>query len=113
MAALTALSYIETLSGAPASATEHLLQALRVGPRDPLRPTVLLNLAMASGCARRYADGIAYAILGIRQPTPSNVRTKQPSVPNGRSAGEGYLRCHDQHRVKDPKILVLRDEPFL
>ena len=67
MAALTALSFIETVSGEPESAIEHLLEALRLSPRDPLRPTVLLNLAMASGCARRYADGVNYATLGIRE----------------------------------------------
>jgi len=67
MAALTALSFIEIVSGEPESAIEHLLEALRLSPRDPLRPTVLLNLAMASGCARRYADGVNYATLGIRE----------------------------------------------
>ena len=67
MAALTALSFIEIVSGWPESAIEHLLEALRVSPRDPLRPTVLLNLAMACGCARRYADGVNYATLGIRE----------------------------------------------
>ncbi len=67
MAALTALSFIEIVSGEPESAIEHLLEALRLSPRDPLRPTVLLNLAMASGCARRYADGVTYATLGIRE----------------------------------------------
>jgi adenylate cyclase len=67
MVALTALSFIETVSGEPESAIEHLLEALRLSPRDPQRPTVLLNLAMASGCARRYADGVNYATLGIRE----------------------------------------------
>jgi adenylate cyclase len=66
-AALGALSFIEILSGEPDRAIEHLLEALRLSPRDPLRPTVLLNLAMASGCARRYADGVNYATLGIRE----------------------------------------------
>ena len=28
---------------------------------------MLLNLAMACGCARRYADGVNYATLGIRE----------------------------------------------
>ncbi|OFX04302.1 MAG: hypothetical protein A3D94_18295, partial [Alphaproteobacteria bacterium RIFCSPHIGHO2_12_FULL_66_14] len=53
MASLTALSFVETVSGDPDSAIEHLLTALRVSPRDPQRPTVFLNLAMASGCAGR------------------------------------------------------------
>jgi len=67
MPSLTALSFIETVSGDPESAIEHLLQALRLSPRDPQRPTVFLNLAMACGCARRYADGVAYATTGIRE----------------------------------------------
>lgn len=67
MAAVTALSFIEILWGEPESAIEHLLEALRLSPRDPQRPTVLLNLAMASGCAGRYADGVDYATLGIRE----------------------------------------------
>ena len=67
MVALTSLSFIEIVSGEPESAIEHLLEALRLSPRDPQRPTVLLNLAMASGCARRYADGVNYATLGIRE----------------------------------------------
>jgi adenylate cyclase len=67
MAALTSLSFIEIVSGEPESAIEHLLEALRLSPRDPQRPSVLLNLAMASGCARRYADGVNYATLGIRE----------------------------------------------
>jgi adenylate cyclase len=67
MAALAALSFIEIVLGEPETAIEHLLAALRVSPRDPLKPTLLLNLAMASGCARRYADGVNYATLGIRE----------------------------------------------
>jgi len=67
MASLTTLSFVETVSGDPDSAIEHLLAALRLSPRDPQRPTVFLNLAMASGCAGRYADGVAYATLGIRE----------------------------------------------
>ena len=67
MVALTSLSFIETVSGEPESAIEHLLEALRLSPRDPQKPSVLLNLAMASGCARRYADGVNYATLGIRE----------------------------------------------
>ena len=67
MAALTALAFIEIVSGDPEGATQHLLEALRVSPRDSLKPTVLLNLAMASNCARRYADGVNYATLGLRE----------------------------------------------
>jgi adenylate cyclase len=67
MAAVTALSFIEILWGDPESAIEHLLESLRLSPRDPQRPIVLLNLAMASGCAGRYADGVGYATQGIRE----------------------------------------------
>ena len=67
MPAVTALSFIEIVWGEPESAIEHLLEALRLSPRDPQRPVVFLNLAMASGCAGRYADGVDYARLGIRE----------------------------------------------
>jgi adenylate cyclase len=67
MTAVTALSFIEIVWGEPESAIEHLLEALRLSPRDPHRATVFLNLAMASGCAGRYADGVDYARLGIRE----------------------------------------------
>jgi adenylate cyclase len=66
MAALTSLSFIEVVSGDPESAIDHLHQAMRLSPRDPRRQTVLLNLAMACECARRYEDGVTYARLGIR-----------------------------------------------
>ena len=67
MHAVTALSFIETVWGDPESAIVHLLEALRLSPRDPQRPVVFLTLAMASGCAGRYADGVDYATLGIRE----------------------------------------------
>ena len=67
MQAVTALSFIEIVWGEPESAIEHLLEALRLSPRDPQRPIVFLNLAMASGCAGRFADGVDYARLGIRE----------------------------------------------
>jgi adenylate cyclase len=67
MPALTALSFIETVAGNPERAIEHLMAALRLSPRDPQRPTVFLNLAMACGCAGRYADGVGYARAGISE----------------------------------------------
>jgi adenylate cyclase len=67
MTAVSALSFIEIVWGEPESAIEHLLEALRLSPRDPQRPIVLLNLAMASSCAGRYADGVGYATLGVRE----------------------------------------------
>ena len=41
--ALTALSFIEIVSQKPESAIEHLLEALRLSPRDPQRPSVLFE----------------------------------------------------------------------
>jgi adenylate cyclase len=67
MRAVTALSFIEIVWGDPENAIVHLLEALRLSPRDPQRFVVFLNLAMASGCAGRYADGVDYATLGIRE----------------------------------------------
>jgi adenylate cyclase len=67
MTAVSALSFIEIVWGDPESAIEHLLEALRLSPRDPQRPIVLLNLAMASSCAGRYRDGVGYATQGIRE----------------------------------------------
>jgi adenylate cyclase len=67
MAALTTLSFIEIVSGDPESAIRHLLEALRLSPRDPRRPTVFLNLAMACECAGRYQEGVAYARAGIAE----------------------------------------------
>jgi len=67
MVALTILSFIEIVSGDPESAIAHLLEAQRLSPRDPQRQTMMLNLAMACECARRYADGVEYAMLGIRE----------------------------------------------
>lgn len=67
MVALTILSFIEIVSGDPESAIAHLLEAQRLSPRDPQRQTMMLNLAMACECARRYADGVEYARLGIRE----------------------------------------------
>jgi predicted Zn-dependent protease len=67
MASVTALSFIEIAWGDADSAVVHLLEALRLSPRDPQRPIVFLNLAMASECAGRYADGVDHATLGLRE----------------------------------------------
>ena len=67
MHAVTALSFIETVWGDPESAIVHLVEALRLSPGDPQGPVVFLPWAMASGCAGRYADGVDYATLGIRE----------------------------------------------
>jgi adenylate cyclase len=67
MTSLSALSFVETVAGRPENAIGHLLDALRLSPLDPQRATVLLNLAMACGCARRYLEGVGYALQGIRE----------------------------------------------
>jgi adenylate cyclase len=65
--ALIGQAYVETLAGNPERATEHLLHALRISPRDPMRPNLLQQLALASFSARRYADGVDYALRGLSE----------------------------------------------
>ena len=38
---------------------------MRVSPRDPMRPNLHQQLAMASFATGQYANGVAYALLGI------------------------------------------------
>jgi len=65
MRSLMGLAYVETLVGNPERAMELLRQALRVSPRDPMRPNLHQQLTMASFGAKQYANGVAYAQLGI------------------------------------------------
>lgn len=64
---LVALGFIEINEDEAESATGHLLQALRVSPRDPLRHMMFHQLARASLLSRRYADGIDHALAAIRE----------------------------------------------
>jgi adenylate cyclase len=65
MQSLIGVAYVENLAGNPGRAIEHLQEALRVSPRDPMRPNMHQQLAMASFGARQYAHGVAYALLGL------------------------------------------------
>jgi TolB-like protein len=65
MQSLIGVAYVESLAGNPDKAIGHLQQALRISPRDPMRPNLHLQLAMASFFARQYANGVRYALLGI------------------------------------------------
>jgi len=61
------VAYVENLAGNSQRATEHLHHALRVSPRDPMRPNLHQQLAMGSFIAGRYADGVRYALLGLAE----------------------------------------------
>ena len=61
------LAYVEVIAGEPERAIERLQQALRISPRDPMRPNMHQQLAMASFGAKQYSKGVAYALLGIRE----------------------------------------------
>jgi adenylate cyclase len=65
MRSLLGLAYVEGFAGNPERSIEHLQQALRISPRDPMRPIIHLNLALWSFGAKQYANGVAYALLGI------------------------------------------------
>jgi len=65
MQSLVAVAYVENLAGYPERAIEYLQEAMRVSPRDPMRPNLHQQLAMASFSARQYANGVAYALRGI------------------------------------------------
>jgi len=65
MATLSALGYVETMAGNAEKAVELLLQALRISPRDPTQFSMHLQLSQASLCLGQYANGVAYALLGI------------------------------------------------
>lgn len=64
---LMGLAYVEIILGNPERAIGHLQQALRVSPRDPMRHNLHQQLAMASFGAKQYANGVAYAQLGLAE----------------------------------------------
>jgi adenylate cyclase len=65
MQSLLGVAYVENLAGYPHRAIEHLQEALRVSPRDPMRPNLHQQFAMACFSAKQYANGVAHALLGI------------------------------------------------
>ena len=65
MQSLIGVAFVENMAGDPERAIEYLQQAMRVSPRDPMRPNLHQQLAMASFATGQYANGVAYALLGI------------------------------------------------
>jgi TolB-like protein/class 3 adenylate cyclase len=65
MQSLIGVAFVENRAGDPERAIEYLQQAMRISPRDPMRPNIHQQLAMASFTTGQYAKGVAYALLGI------------------------------------------------
>jgi adenylate cyclase len=61
MATLIGAAFVETLSGNFEQSTELAREALRVSPRDPMRPHILQQLVMATFHLGRYVDAIEQA----------------------------------------------------
>ncbi|MEO6745395.1 MAG: adenylate/guanylate cyclase domain-containing protein [Caldimonas sp.] len=61
---LLGIGLAEALVGNASQAIEHLQQALRVSPLDPMRPWINSNLALAHFCKREYQEALEYAVLG-------------------------------------------------
>ncbi len=64
---LMMLAFVEINEGDAESAFGHLEQALRISPRDPLRHFMFHQLSRACFITRRYAEGEAHALAGIRE----------------------------------------------
>jgi adenylate cyclase len=67
MTSLTSLAFIENMAENPERSIELLQEALRVSPRDPLRPQLLQQLAMATWAAKRYSEAVEHARAGIAE----------------------------------------------
>ena len=67
MITLVSLAYVENMAGNPERAIELTQEALRISPRDPLRPYLRHNLTMACFAARRYPEAIEHAKRGIAE----------------------------------------------
>jgi tetratricopeptide (TPR) repeat protein len=67
MPTLTSLGFVEIMAGHAEPAIDHLQQALRISPRDPIQFSMHLQLSSAYLCIGQYADGVASALLGIRE----------------------------------------------
>ena len=78
MQSLIGVAFVENVAGSPEKAIEHLQHALRISPRDPMRPSLHQQLAMASFSARQYANGVAYALLGIGRGTHAGPAARFP-----------------------------------
>jgi len=64
---LMMLAFVEINEGDAECAFDHLDQALRISPRDPLRHFMFQQLSRACLIARRYAEGERHALAGIRE----------------------------------------------
>lgn len=63
--ALIGFAFVENMAGNSESAIKHLQHSLRASPRDPMLPHLNQQLAMSCFGARRYSEGVAYALRGI------------------------------------------------
>ena len=109
MQSLIAVAYVENLAGYPERAIKYLQEAMRVSPRDPMRPNLHQQLAMASFSARQYANGVAYALLGIDE-APSlpplhvllatnyvglgEIEKAKAAMAAARRLGPEFVECH-------------------
>ena len=64
---IVSLAYAENMAGNPERAIELTQEALRISPRDPLRPYLRHNLTMACFAASRYPEAIEHAKRGIAE----------------------------------------------
>ena len=64
---LLGIGLAEALAGNASRAIEHLQQALRVSPLDPMRPWIHSNLASAHFCKKEYQKALEYALLGASE----------------------------------------------
>jgi tetratricopeptide (TPR) repeat protein len=67
MTTLVSLAYAENMTGNSERAIKLTQEALRISPRDPLRPYLRHNLAIASFAARRYSEAIEHARRGTAE----------------------------------------------
>jgi adenylate cyclase len=65
MTVLNMLAFGEITAGNAEKGIENLHQALRISPRDPQRSRMYFLLTIGSACARQYANGVEYGLLGI------------------------------------------------
>jgi len=64
---LSSIGIAEVMVGEAYQGIEHLQQALRVSPLDPMRPSIHGNLALAYFCKKEYQEALEYALLGTSE----------------------------------------------
>ncbi len=67
MIVLHGLGYIEAAAGYPKQAIEHLHQALRMSPRDPVRSNMYMLLSLAYFFAKDYVNALEHASMALRE----------------------------------------------